>query len=434
MKIKCLLFNLIKLLQFQNESSAASDTNKETVSLSNLKYEFDQFKAFVGNEIQLLKNQNKIILNKIETFADRIKSVKDIKKELTAFFSINGYSEALGTNSLFKKVFWFLTFSALFASCMVLVARNVDGYRANEVVTQFKVIDDQNMIFPAVTFCIVEFDIQDYNMNSTSLNSRLINCNFESKSCNESSYFKPVQLTVFNQKYDCYSFNTGRNNLFSARGIAMGSGMNIYFNLTKIEKLLFKVHDNNERPSFAELNNIVEQDNGKSVLVEIKKTIEIKEASPYSNCTQSINSETSHLVRKILRQNITYRQKECFHRCFEEYFDRQYSSRNLTNKEAHQLYNQFDYQGNCSKMCPLECTSTTFDTIENEMNLNSSDSKMLNMSFFYHDRKYTEVTQSVKVTFADFTSNTGGVLGLFLELSFFSACRFIIFIFDLILV
>ena len=68
------------------------------------------------------------------------------------------------------------------------------------------------------------------------------------------------------------------------------------------------------------------------------------------------------------------------------------------------------------------------------MNLNSSDSKMLNMSFFYHDRKYTEVTQSVKVTFADFTSNTGGVLGLFLELSFFSACRFIIFIFDLILV
>jgi hypothetical protein len=434
MKLKCLLFNLIKLLQFQNESSAASDTNRETVSLSNLKYEFDQFKAFVGNEIQLLKNQNKIILNKIETFSDRIKSVKGIKKELTAFFSINGYSEALGTNSLFKKVFWFLTLSVLFASCMVMVARNVDGYRANEVVTQFKVIDDQNMIFPAVTFCIVEFDIQDYNMNSTSLNSRLNNCTFESKSCNGSSYLKPVQLTIYSQKFDCYSFNTGRNGLLSTNGVGTGTGLHIFFNLSQTEKLIFKIHDNNEEPTFVELNDIVEQEGGKIISVGMKKTIETKEPFPYSNCTQNINSDTSHFVRKIQQQNITYKQRNCFQRCFEEYFDRQYSSRNLTNKEAHQLYNQFDYQGNCSKMCPLECTSTTFDTIENEMDLNPSDPIHLFLNFFYHDRKYTEVTQSVKVTFADFTSNTGGVLGLFLELSFFSACRFIIFVFDLILV
>jgi len=79
----------------------------------------------------------------------------------------------------------------------------------------------------------------------------------------------------------------------------------------------------------------------------------------------------------------------------------------------------------------LECTSTTFDIIENDINLRETNS--LNMLFFYSDRKYTEITQSVKVTFADFISNTGGVLGLFMELSFVSAYRFIILIFDLII-
>ncbi len=389
---------------------------------------------FIGNEIHLLKNQNKIILNKIETFADKIKSVKDIKKELRAFFSINGYSEALGTNSLFKKVFWFLTFSALFASCMVVVDRSFQGFLANEVITHFKVRDDQKMTFPAVTFCVIEFILNRMSFTSKDLNSRLINCYFESKSCNGGSYFKPVQLTIYSQNLDCYSFNTGKNGLLLTNVVGMGTGLHIIFNLSQMEKLLFKVHDNNEKPTFVELNNIVEQDKGKSVLVEMKKTIETKYPFPYSNCTENINSETSHLVRKIQQQNITYKQRNCFEMCFEDYLDRQYSSHNLTNKEAHQLYNQFDYQGNCSKMCPLECTSTTFDTIENEMNLNPNDGSILMLNFFYSDRKYTEVTQSVKVTFADFTSNTGGVLGLFLELSFFSACRFILFIFDLILV
>ena len=373
-----------------------------------------------------------MILNKIETFADRIKSVKDIKKELIAFFSINGYSEALGTNNLFKKVFWFLGMSVLFASCMILVARNVTGFQANDVVTQFKVIDDQNMTFPAVTFCIGELNVHDLTLTTKNVRSKLIDCSFESQPCNEGDYFKPVQLTFFSQKADCNSFNSGKNGLLSARGIGVGSGLFIAFNLTKMDKLFFKVHDNNEMPTFHELNDLVEQDDGKHVFVIMKKTIETKDPFPYSNCTQNINSDASYLVNQIIQQNITYRQRYCFESCFEDYINRQYSSQKLANRAVHQLKNQFDYKGNCSSLCQLECTSTTFDIIENDINLRETNS--LNMLFFYSDRKYTEITQSVKVTFADFISNTGGVLGLFLELSFVSVYRFIILIFDLIIV
>ena len=50
------------------------------------------------------------------------------------------------------------------------------------------------------------------------------------------------------------------------------------------------------------------------------------------------------------------------------------------------------------------------------------------MNFYYTERKYTEISQMVKVTGADFVSNTGGVLGLFLELSFLSVYRFVIYV------
>ena len=80
-------------------------------------------------------------------------------------------------------------------------------------------------------------------------------------------------------------------------------------------------------------------------------------------------------------------------------------------------------------MCPFECSSTTFDIFQNEIEYDNSS---LYMNFFYSDLKYTEITQSVKTTQTDLISNTGGVLGLFFELSFISIYRLINFVLELI--
>ena len=394
--------------------------------MTNLKNEFYQFKALIVTEIEQLKNQNKI-----ETFENSLRSFKDLKKELKAFFSINGYSRALGTNSMFKKVFWFLVFSALFSSCMLVVDRNLKGYQSNDVVTQFKVIEDENMIFPAVTFCIFDFNLYSINWTSKNLSSKLINCTFASQPCNE-SYFEPIQLKNSIQKLDCYSFNSGKNGLLAATEVGSGSGMNILFNLSRTEKLSFIVHENNERPLLAELEHIIEQDNGKIVRVEMRKTIDTKEPFPYSNCTKNIKLETSDLVKEILEQNISYRQIHCFELFYEEYLVKCGSLQNLTIQKPAKPVKEFDYRLYCSKKCPLECTSITFEIVENEINFNIDDDRFLWMNFFYSDRKYIEVLQSVKTTASDLISNTGGVLGLFLELNFFSAYRFILFVFDII--
>lgn len=50
---------------------------------------------------------------------------------------------------------------------------------------------------------------------------------------------------------------------------------------------------------------------------------------------------------------------------------------------------------------------------------------------FFAEDVYWEISQTIKTTSADLISNTGGVLGLFLELSFTSSYRFINFLFDI---
>ena len=57
----------------------------------------------VKADLQKLRTETKLIWKRIETPADKIKSFKDLKRELKAYFAFNGHSELLDTNSLFKK-------------------------------------------------------------------------------------------------------------------------------------------------------------------------------------------------------------------------------------------------------------------------------------------------------------------------------------------
>ena len=398
--------------------------------MTNLRNEFYQFKALIVTEIEQLKNQNKI-----KSFEDRIKSFKDIKIGLKAFFSINGYSRALGTNSMFKKVFSVIFFIALFSSCMLVVDQNLKGYQENNVVTQFRVIDDENMIYPAVTFCLAKF--YSYGLNNFSIvpqdfRSKFIACYFDEKlqDCSLSN-FKHVQMfsSSFDKNFDCYTFNSGNNGIFKVKNIGITGGLNLILNTSTSDKLMFMVHENSVRPTFIELNNMVQQTKGKEVLFEMKKKVISKLPPPYSNCTQNINSEASYLVKEILQQNITYRKKYCLSLCFDKYIKKFATQQNISLGDAY--YNtSFNYNGNCSHVCPEECDSVSFDLARNEINLEPGEPDFLSVVFYYSEQSYEQVSQSVKTSVSDLIANNGGVLGLFLELSFFSAYRFILFIYD----
>ena len=183
------------------------------------------------------------------------------------------------------------------------------------------------------------------------------------------------------------------------------------------------------RPTFSELTHYVSP--VRLALIGIQKTIDTKLPEPYSPCKRGINPESSHLVKQILDQNLTYRKVYCYDLCLNEYA----SKLNISKKDTYNML-EFNYESNCSQYCPLECETKIFEITESTIPFttftNISPAHSFELNFHFSNNKFTELTQIVKMYQADLVSNTGGVLGLFLELNFVSAYRFLIYIIDLL--
>ena len=80
------------------------------------------------------------------------------KNELLTFFTLNGYTESLETSSLFVKVFFLLCLVGFMYGNYHYVRENVEGFFANEVVTQIIIRDQNVVIFPAITLCLIGND------------------------------------------------------------------------------------------------------------------------------------------------------------------------------------------------------------------------------------------------------------------------------------
>ena len=133
----------------------------------------------------------------------------------------------------------------------------------------------------------------------------------------------------------------------------------------------------------------------------------------------------------------------CYDLCYRKHLQSLSVLRNISLIEANQCEINFDRQRNCDSLCPLECDSIYFETSNLEHLLSQEDfeyysafldkskiykkENMLLVKIRYEELKYTHMSQTAKMTFTDLVSNVGGVLGVFLELSFYSAYRLVHF-------
>ena len=131
----------------------------------------------------------------------------------------------------------------------------------------------------------------------------------------------------------------------------------------------------------------------------------------------------------------------CHDLCYQKHLESQATSRNISLLEAFQD-NDFNVNYNCVHLCPLECDSIFFNMprVERILSdhdfdyytkryLNKSDGyekeNILIIKIQYKGMSYVHMSQTAKMTNTDLISNIGGVLGVFLELSFFSVYRMI---------
>ena len=313
------------------------------------------------------------------------------------------------------------------------------------------------MTFPSVTLCMYRFDSgisTTYELND----EVLILCKYgPSHYCKVSDFVNySIWYEISNTdklEMNCYKFNSGKNaigqqsRILNSTRVGEGSGLTIILNITLESIVHYHISDNAAQSAVAELSHVLQPRTYN--VMRIKKSIDEKLGPPYNPCIKkdSEKSFQSYILKEMVEKNVTYRQVNCYDLCYRKFIQALAIAKNISELEARYLNVRFDLKAKCNHLCPYECRTVHFDWSENrqEINvqlLNYLEQVFLNKStvyrkenlltalFEYESLKYTQISQIPKMTFVDLVSNTGGVLGVFLELSFFSVYRMLYFLIE----
>lgn len=226
-----------------NQSTAVgSDTNQQLQDL----------KECVENNAREIKSLREQLEESTKT--SKIESLVAFGTEIKNIFSLRGHSQFLETASVFKKLLWFVSMTALFVS-QVIVNRNYLDYNKFHVVTEIKRVERSSFNFPAVTLCLAGIDSQTQKLVSYQLDGRIRSCYLDTVE-NKCTINDFEAYTLFNRfldlNYSCYIFNGGRATdvLNSTKhGIYTGLVLEVDLKLGWIE---YFVGDNNVRPITSE--------------------------------------------------------------------------------------------------------------------------------------------------------------------------------------
>ena len=465
------------------------------------------------------------------------KKIKNVFVDVAQSSTIHAIPNIFRTKRNILKLIWTVAFLAFFGFFLFQTYTSVCDYLSHEVVTKITINYQTQIEFPAITICNSNPLTTDYSYDVVNQflikNDLLIKMNssyFPNKyfinEKNNISYdlslklllmkyytltniFNNTNRTNFGQTIDqmlisckislepCFSKDFDRffhpyfGNCFkySAKKYISRPGK---MNALSIELFSGEVDD---ILSFGQVYGIhvfvdnisvpLSHDSGIDISTGMETNLIIdrldvnKIEDPYSNCLNDL--ESFEYYKLITSYNQTYRQKDCFPICLQNFLLAEcgcYDSNHLIeNKKDHRMclnltelycvffkYRQFyspdskPYK-NCTKYCPLECqfryyglkaftnnypTEVYAKALIEETNLTSRFKHKANLTFekiknsilslniYYDELKYTQIDEIIKTQLFDLISNIGGNVGLFIGASFLSLLEFLEFLIELL--
>ena len=191
------------------------------------------------------------------------------------------------------------------------VRENVEGFFAYEVVTSTQIIDQEKLTFPAITICLIGIDGYVRGMPNVvhrKLDNLIKMCMFgqNNNRCSMSD-FEALSIFSFTleQYLECLKFNGGRDAAKQERDILTSSrpglltGFTITLNVSKNDILAYYIGENKVLPEGEDLTRLVKATGvtniGRFVGVGLTKTVDIKLADPYSECSDSIHCKEKYV-------------------------------------------------------------------------------------------------------------------------------------------
>ena len=438
--------------------------------------------------------------------------------------------------------------------CISFIVEAFDSFFSNQISTKVKLIQADELEFPTITFCNLQIcGFKDYNYkkylkiytdeenlkfqqdqnktieeklkrnstktsffsakeiflrkyndtdlirilsrNKTSINTMLIECEFNGKKCGEQDF----EFFTMGEFQKCYKFNSGKffngttsyvrkTNKFGQKSglrleLFIGNQKDCQSPLSTTSGLIVYIANNTY--TLTEEDDAIQIKPGTEANIAITTTTVNKLPHPYSDCFESEEkakalSKNTALITNTTKLTKIYTQQYCLQLCYQNFimefcdcYDHTLPNFDPDGYEAcpkfiDSLYNcqylikRLFYNGkndeHCIKECPKECDYTSYsNTIsyrkyptqsyfemmkylkENKKislngNLEPANESMLALNVFYETSVIKAITEHEAITTMIFVSNIGGYIGLFLGYSILSiACEVIEFIIELII-
>ena len=382
---------------------------------------------------------------------DRIKQAS-LNTILTS--TSHGIPNIARTEWLGFKIMWTIVVILAGLACGYFMFKSVADYMQFDYFTKTQLIDERPMPLPTITFCVNTDAVFDFEKAFILCKTNVLYCG--------SNHFELV--TIFSDAgaaYQCLRLNGGKNmsghavDLLKAYKDDDVSGfiLAFYMPANTSDTLYYALTDSTV---YATMKEVYKRSVIKPVLADliINKQVEKKLGQPYNKCIKDLDTNTSFdsaLFRSTFDLYGSYRQKNCYVICIHTFIiktcncslgSEQTPCDYMVNNCSNKVFDSFSYEAECAQQCPLECDTTYFSLFEKfsptfltefegfDKNIsanfdlsNLTAEQIENIVWFrvkYENLKYTEISQTAKTTFADLVSNLGGIIGVFLGLSFLS--------------
>lgn len=381
-------------------------------------------------------------------------------KDLFQSASIPCISNISKSHLLISKLTWLISFILLFAIFVMFARETSLNYFEHEVITNVDIIREEESEFPTVSFCI------NQRLN---LSQFLEGCIFDMQECNWSDF----EVNDFLNE-TCYRFNSGRNYFGEKIPIKKTSNYDFQTSLmlflslsndhlidgkiTPFKTSLFIQNHStlfNRDHAFNIESGLLISNGG--TFITFEREFVYKLAEPFNHCVkQDTTDYVSDLFQSFVSNNMTYLRKDCIDKCILMFM---FDNCNISDGNIFanldcvtQIFDGFRSKEikipfHCLNNCPDECDSIKYRIIQNNMAATSmSKSYKLAMNFsdeyannnfvaifiHYSSLEYTYSNQIAKMNTFDLISNLGGLLGLFVGMSFMTIIELIEILFELI--
>jgi hypothetical protein len=318
---------------------------------------------------------------------------------------------------------------------------------------------------------------------SHSLEDIVLSCFFNNQVCNMNdflSFLDPIYGLCFLFKPSKPVYGAGPLN-----GIIIDVYMNFHENLTEFNAFtgglggLIRIENNSHNNIDHDVDGLFFE-TGKWHSIAVRRRFKTNLPRPYSNCDISSENEktfsTHYEIYKMIRaSSYDYSQAFCLKQCTQlkaislcgcsnPFYVSLYAlaCQNESEIECSQeiFFNRAHFQGECLLKCPLECSSTSFETtqtsvsllgdsylgyinenphllsdfVRRPISLHAAKESVVKLSIFYESLSYEMSKEYSKMNVVDLLANIGGTMSLFLGISVLSFCELVELLIEIVYV